>query len=307
MESATREYRMHRARQPGNDTRDDASPGERESIFRLRAGELDLSERTYIAGILNVTPDSFSDGGKFLERDAALRQAERMIDEGADLIDIGGESTRPGAVPVDAPEEAARVVPVVSELSKRSNVIISVDTSKAAVARAALDAGAHIINDVSALRSDPELASVVTEYGAGLILMHMKGTPRTMQKNPEYEDVLGEIGHFLKAAIGTACRSGVHFESIMVDPGIGFGKKLEHNLAILKGLAELKVLRRPIMVGPSRKSFIGNLLDLPVEERVSGTLAAVVASILAGAAVVRVHDVRQGREAAVVADAIVRG
>jgi dihydropteroate synthase len=272
----------------------------------VRGSELHLSGRTHVAGILNVTPDSFSDGGKFFEHNTALRQAERMIEEGADFIDVGGESTRPFAAPVDGPEETARVVPVVSALSTRFDVPISVDTSKASVARAALDAGAHIINDVSALRFDSELAGVVAEYGAGLILMHMKGTPRTMQKNPEYDDVVAEIRCFLDKAVRKACDSGVHFESIMVDPGIGFGKKLEHNLSVLKNLAELKTLRRPIMVGPSRKSFIGNLLDLPVEERVSGTLAAVVVSILSGAAVVRVHDVKQGKEAAVVADAIAR-
>ncbi|UCF78522.1 MAG: dihydropteroate synthase [Candidatus Eiseniibacteriota bacterium] len=276
----------------------------RDHLFRFRGGELDLSGRTHVAGVLNVTPDSFSDGGKFFERDAALAHAERMIEEGADILDVGGESTRPYSQPVDASEEAARVVPVISLLSKRSDVIISVDTSKAAVARAALDAGAHIINDVSALRFDPELAGIAAEYGAGLVLMHMKGTPRTMQESPEYGDVVYEITRFLDDAIQRARKDGVDFESIIIDPGIGFGKKLEHNLTILKRLSEFRALKRPIMVGPSRKSFIGTLLDRPVHERTSGTLAAVVASVMSGAAVVRVHDVRQAKEAVVIADAI---
>ncbi|KPJ61317.1 MAG: dihydropteroate synthase [Latescibacteria bacterium DG_63] len=275
-------------------------------MLHIRGADLDLSERTYIAGILNVTPDSFSDGGKFVERDTALKHAERMVEEGADLIDVGGESTRPYAAPVGATEEKARVIPVISMLSKRSDVIISVDTSKASVARAALDAGAHMINDVSALRFDPDLANVAAEYEAGLVLMHMKGTPRTMQENPEYDDLFAEITSFLNEAVDKACKSGVCFESIMLDPGIGFGKKLEHNLAILKNLTELKALKRPIMVGPSRKSFIGNLLNLPVEERTSGTLAAVAVSIFSGASVVRVHDVKQAKEAAVIVDAIMR-
>jgi dihydropteroate synthase len=279
---------------------------EHDLLFRARGRQFDLSERTYIAGILNVTPDSFSDGGRFFNHDAALRQAERMLEEGADFIDVGGESTRPYAEPIDAAEETARVIPVVSMLSERADVTISIDTSKASVAKAAMDAGAHIINDVTALRSDPELATVAAEHEAGLILMHMKGTPRTMQENPEYDDVISEIRDFLGRAIDKACRSGVDFESIMVDPGIGFGKKLEHNLTILKNLSELGSLRRPVMVGPSRKSFIGNLLDLPVERREAGTLAAVVSSILSGASVVRVHDVRPAKEAAVIVDAIVR-
>lgn len=276
-------------------------------IFRFRGKQFDLSEKTHVAGILNVTPDSFSDGGKFFELDAALGHAERMIEEGADLIDVGGESTRPYSAPVDVSEETGRVVPVISVLSKRFDAAISIDTSKASVARAALDAGAHIINDVSALRSDPELGEVAAEYGAGLVLMHMKGTPRTMQENPEYEDVLSEIRCFLSEAMERARKSGVGFESIMVDPGIGFGKKLEHNLTILKNLSELRTLQRPVMVGPSRKSFIGNLLDLPVGERVYGTLGAVAASILSGAGMVRVHDVKQAKEAAVIVDAIMKG
>jgi dihydropteroate synthase len=277
-----------------------------DATFSFRGGRLDLSKRTYVAGILNVTPDSFSDGGKFLEPEAALRHAEKMIKEGADVIDVGGESTRPRSVPVKESEEIARVVPVISELVKRFDVIVSVDTYKASVAKAALDAGAHIINDVSALRFDPEIADVTSAYGAGLILMHMKGTPVTMQDNPEYNDVMSEITGFLRKAIDNASAAGVHLESIMVDPGIGFGKKLVHNLTILKNLSQLKLLRRPIMVGPSRKSFIGQLLDLPVEERLPGTLAAIVICVLSGASLVRVHDVKEAREAVVIADAVAK-
>ena len=277
-----------------------------DSTFSFRGGRLDLSKKTCIAGILNVTPDSFSDGGKFLEPQAALRHAEKMIKEGADVIDVGGESTRPRSVPVKESEEIARVVPVISELVKRFDAVVSVDTYKASVAKAALDAGAHIINDVSALRFDPELAEVASAYGAGLILMHMKGTPLTMQDNPEYNDVMFEIADFLRKAIDNARTAGVRFESIMVDPGIGFGKKLVHNLTILKSLSQLRLLRRPIMVGPSRKSFIGELLNLPVEERLPGTLAAIVICVLSGASVVRVHDVKEAREAVVIADAVAK-
>jgi dihydropteroate synthase len=276
------------------------------AAFLFRGGRLDLAKRTCIAGILNVTPDSFSDGGKFLEPEAALRHAEKMIKEGADVIDVGGESTRPRSVPVEESEEIARVVPVISELVKRFDVVVSVDTYKASVAKAALDAGAHIINDVSALRFDPELADVTSRYGAGLILMHMKGTPVTMQDNPEYNDVMSEITDFLRKAIDNARTAGVRFESIMVDPGIGFGKKLVHNLTILKNLSRLKSLQRPIMVGPSRKSFIGQLLDLPIEERLPGTLAAIVVCVLSGASLVRAHDVKEAKEAVVIADAVAK-
>jgi dihydropteroate synthase len=276
------------------------------AIFVFRGGQFDLSTRTHIAGILNVTPDSFSDGGRFLEPEAALKQAERMIKEGADVIDVGGESTRPRSVPVKESEEIARVVPVISELVKRFDVVVSIDTYKAAVAKAALDEGAHIINDVSALRFDAELADVASKYGAGLVLMHMKGTPATMQDNPEYDDVMSEITDFLKKAMENARMAGVRLESIMVDPGIGFGKKLVHNLTILKNISQLKSLQRPIMAGPSRKSFIGQLLDLPIEERLPGTLAAIVICVLSGASMVRVHDVKEGREAIAVADAVAK-
>jgi dihydropteroate synthase len=276
------------------------------ATFLFRGGQFDLFERTHIAGILNVTPDSFSDGGRFLEPEAALKHAEKMIKDGADVIDVGGESTRPRSTPVEESDEIARVVPVISGLVKRFDAIVSVDTYKASVAKAALDAGAHIVNDVSALRFDPKLAEVTAAYGAGLILMHMKGTPANMQDDPQYDDVMSEITSFLGKAIENAGTAGVRFGSIMIDPGIGFGKRLAHNLTILKNLSRLKSLQRPIMVGPSRKSFIGQLLDLPVEERLPGTLAAIAVCVLSGASMVRVHDVKEGREAIAIADAVAR-
>jgi len=279
---------------------------ENSDTFLFRGGAFHLTGRTLVAGILNVTPDSFSDGGKFVDRNAALRHAEKMIEEGADFIDIGGESTRPHAVPVSESEEMARVVPVISDLTKRFDVPVSIDTYKSKVAEAALDAGAHIINDVSALRFDQKLAATAARYGAGLILMHMKGTPADMQDSPEYDDVMQEIRDFLDRAIEEARKSGVGFESIVVDPGIGFGKKLEHNLTILKNLSSLRSLGRPIMVGPSRKSFIGQLLNVPVEQRLPGTLAAVAVCVLSGASIIRVHDVREAREVVAIAEAVAR-
>lgn len=276
------------------------------NTFKFRGGYFDLSVRTHISGILNVTPDSFSDGGRFLDPEAALRQAERLMAEGADVVDVGGESTRPHSAPVTESEEIERVVPVVAGIVKRFDAVVSVDTYKASVAKAALDAGAHIINDISALRFDPELAHVVAGFGAGLILMHMKGTPANMQNDPVYDNVMSEIREYLDEAKGHALSAGVDFESIVIDPGIGFGKKLVHNLTILKNLSSLRLIQRPIMVGPSRKSFIGQILDLPVDQRLAGTLAAVVVSVLSGASMVRVHDVKEGREAVAIADAVVR-
>ncbi|MBN1503937.1 MAG: dihydropteroate synthase [Candidatus Eisenbacteria bacterium] len=277
------------------------------NLFRFRGGAFDLSSRTHVVGILNVTPDSFSDGGRFADPDSALRHAEKMAGEGADIIDVGGESTRPFSEPVDESTETRRVVPVISAIARRFDIPVSVDTCKASVAAAAVDAGARIINDISALRFDSRMGEVAARLKTGVILMHMKGTPRNMQENPEYADVMSEIRVFLSAAVKRARSHGIEFERIMLDPGIGFGKKLEHNLTILRNLSDLADLRRPILVGPSRKSFIGLLTNRPVDERLSGTLAAVVGSVLNGASAVRVHDVGQAREAATVADAILRG
>ena len=259
-------------------------------------------------GILNVTPDSFTDGGRHFDPEAAVERARTLVAEGADLIDVGGESTRPGAEPVDAEEEMRRVLPVIERLGDPAAApLVSVDTSKAAVARAALEAGAHVVNDVTALRGDPDMAGVVAERGAGLVLMHMQGTPRTMQRRPTYEDVIGDVAAFFEARRRHARRAGIADEQIVFDPGIGFGKTVGHNLELLRRLGEFARLGRPILVGPSRKSFIGTVLDLPVEERLEGTAAAVAAAVLAGAAIVRVHDVRAMRRVARLAEAIRRG
>ncbi len=264
-------------------------------------------ERTLIMGIVNVTPDSFSDGGRFLDRERAVEHALRLVDEGADIIDIGGESTRPGAQPVPLEEELRRVIPVVEGLRRRSEVMISVDTYKAEVARRALEAGAEMVNDISALRFDPEMARVVAQHDAYVVLMHMQGTPQTMQDNPQYDDVVQDIREFLHERIAAAVAAGIKREKIIIDPGIGFGKLLEHNLEILRRLEELKALGRPILIGPSRKSFIGQLTGLPVDQRLEGTIASVVVGVLHGAAIVRVHDVAPVRRALQIVDAIKRG
>jgi dihydropteroate synthase len=255
-------------------------------------------------GILNVTPDSFSDGGLHADPEAAAERGLALAADGADILDIGGESTRPGADPVPAEEEIRRVVPVVEAVRRRSGVLISVDTTKAEVARRALDAGADIINDVSALRFDPALAGVVAGAGAGLILMHMKGTPRTMQVAPFYEDLLGEVRGFLEHRFREAVAAGIPAERILLDPGLGFGKRLEHNLTLINRLDVFADLGRPLVLGPSRKSFIGKILNAPPQERLEGTIAAAVFGVVRGAHVLRVHDVREVGRALRVAESI---
>ena len=257
-------------------------------------------------GILNVTPDSFSDGGCYLDVQQAVAHAESMIAEGATLIDIGGESSRPGASPVSIDEELARVLPVIRGIVDAVDVLISVDTYKVEVAQQALAAGAHLINDITALRGDPRMASVIAEMEAGLILMHMKGTPRTMQKSPAYDDVVNEVCASLQESIETAEAEGVAAERIIIDPGIGFGKTTEHNIELLKRLREFQSLNKPLLIGTSRKSFIGNVLGLPVTERVEGTAATVCWAIAHGADVVRVHDVKANARAAQMTDALYR-
>ena len=245
-----------------------------------------------VMGILNVTADSFSDGGRFLEASKAVEHAFRMAEEGADIIDVGGESTRPGAEPVPADEQTRRILPVIEGVAQRSDVPISVDTSSAEVARRALDAGACMVNDVTALRGDPALATLVAKRGGGIVLMHMRGTPRDMQKNPVYDDVVADVARFLDERIAFAVSRGIERDRIVVDPGIGFGKTLAHNLELLRRLDEFQALRRPVMVGTSRKSMIGAILGRPTDDRLFGTLATVAASAERGAALVRVHDVR---------------
>ena len=268
---------------------------------------LHLSRRTHVMGILNVTPDSFSDGGRFLRLDDALRRAEEMVAEGADLIDIGGESSRPGSDPVALDEELDRVIPVVETLAGRVSVPLSVDTYKAEVARRALDAGAALVNDISAMRFDPAMKELIAERGVPVILMHMRGTPRDMQISPFYEDVIGEIGAFLRERIAEAVSAGIAQSSIVVDPGIGFGKRVADNLEIVRRLDAFHALGCPILLGPSRKSFIGKVLDVPSEERLEGTAAVVALSVLRGAHLIRVHDVRQMVRVARMVEAIERG
>ena len=274
--------------------------------MNCRGRTLTLGVRTHVMGILNVTPDSFSDGGHYLDVRQAVAHAKSMVAEGATLIDIGGESSRPGASPVSIDEELARVIPVIRAIVDVVDVLISVDTYKAEVARQALAAGAHLINDITALRGDPTMASVAAEMEAGLILMHMKGTPRTMQKAPQYDDVVGEISASLQESIQIAEAAGVTAERIIIDPGIGFGKTAEHNIELLKRLTEFRSLNKPLLIGTSRKSFIGHVLGLPVTERVEGTAATVCWAIAHGADIVRVHDVKANVRAAQMTDALYR-
>ena len=274
--------------------------------MNCRGRTLTLGARTYVMGILNVTPDSFSDGGCYLDVQQAVEHAKSMVAEGATLIDIGGESSRPGASPVSIDEELARVIPVIRAIVDGVDVLISVDTYKAEVARQALAAGAHLINDITALRGDPTMASVAAEMEAGLILMHMKGTPRTMQKSPQYDDVIGEICASLLESIQIAEAGSVAAERIIIDPGIGFGKTTKHNIEILKRLTEFRSLNKPLLIGTSRKAFIGNVLGLPVMERVEGTAATVCWAIAHGADIVRVHDVKANVRAAQMTDALYR-
>ncbi|MBI5124413.1 MAG: dihydropteroate synthase [Candidatus Omnitrophica bacterium] len=264
------------------------------------------SDRTYIMGVLNVTPDSFFDKGKFFDHKSALRHGLKMAAEGADIIDIGGESTRPGAKEVSVSEELDRVIPVIEAVAKKIKKPISIDTRKSKVAIAAVKSGAKIINDVSALKFDPEMAGAAAKYKAVLILMHMKGTPQDMQKNPKYGDCIKEIISDLKRSIGKAKKAGVAEEKIIIDPGIGFGKTKEHNLEILRRLNEFKALRFPVCIGTSRKSFIGKILGMDdPKDRLAGTLATYTVAIMNGANILRVHDVKEAVEAARVTDSIV--
>ncbi len=244
-------------------------------------------------GILNVTPDSFSDGGAYLDHDAAVARAEQMLDEGAAIIDVGPESTRPGSMPVAADEQIRRAVPVIQALhERRPQAVISIDTRSAVVAAAARAAGASIVNDISALRDDPQMSELVRHTGAGVVLMHMRGTPATMQADPHYDDVVAEVGEFLRERASWAESRGIARERIAVDPGIGFGKTIEHNLALLRGLESLVDLGYPVLVGASRKSFIGKLLAAPDSaDRLAGSLACALRAVVAGACVVRAHDV----------------
>ena len=255
-------------------------------------------------GIVNVTPDSFFDGSRQMEPEQAVEHALEMVETGADIIDIGGESTRPGARPVPIEEELRRTETVISELRRQSDVLISIDTRKSRVAERALDLGADLVNDISSLTADPAMAQIIAQANAGVVLMHMKGTPETMQKDPFYSDVIVEMKEFMETAVHQAEASGISPQSIIVDPGIGFGKAAEHNLQILNRLQALSCLEKPLLVGTSRKSFIGRVLDLPPEGRLWGTAATVVAAIINGAHIVRVHDTTEMVQVSRVADAI---
>jgi dihydropteroate synthase len=275
--------------------------------WKLARRSLPYSERTLVMGVLNITPDSFSDGGKFYSTESAVEHALEMIAEGADIIDIGGESTRPGSAFVSEAEELQRVIPVVKRLTIKTSIPISVDTTKSVVARAALAAGAEIINDISALRFDPVIADEVAKAKAGLVLMHSRGTPETMQQLPPVEDIISEVINGLRESIAVAKQYGVAHDSIAIDPGIGFGKTAEQNVELIAKLEQLahEFADFPILIGTSRKSFIGKLLDnAPADERLHGTIASVAASVFRGAHIVRVHEVKPAVEAVRVAEAI---
>ena len=266
--------------------------------------DLDLSQRTHLMGILNITPDSFSDGGNYQEPERALDRAWEMAEDGADIIDIGGESSRPGAQPVSTDDELDRVIPVIRTIAKKITVPISVDTVKAEVAEAALDAGAEIINDISALNFDSKMVEVAGRYRAPVVIMHMPGNPRTMQNNPDYSDLIGQIRQYLSESMVVAEDHGV--EQIIIDPGIGFGKTTEHNLQILRELDKFLDLGRPLLVGASRKSFIGNVLDLPVDDRMEGSLAVAIWAAIKGAHILRVHEVKETRRSLGMIEAIAK-
>ncbi|MDP6685442.1 MAG: dihydropteroate synthase [Candidatus Omnitrophota bacterium] len=268
--------------------------------------DFEFGSRTFIMGILNVTPDSFSGDGVYRDIASALKQAELMISQGADIIDVGGESTRPGSESVPVEEEIKRVVPVIKELTKKFKVPVSIDTQKSEVAHRALDNGASIVNDISGLDHDKKMAGIAGRYKAKVVIMHMKGEPLSMQKNPTYESVVDEIINRLKFLIHQAVERGVDKKDIIIDPGIGFGKTFEHNLEILKNLGQFKKLEQPILIGTSRKSFIGEVLGVEPKDRIFGTAASVAIAIKNGADIIRVHDVKEMREVAKVVDAITR-
>lgn len=266
-------------------------------IFRARHRQFEFPRPAVIMGILNVTPDSFSDGGKYFEPARAIERGLEMVEEGAEIIDVGGESTRPGADPVGAQEELRRVLPVIEGLSAHAGFALSIDTQKAAVAREALAAGAHIVNDIAANREEPELWEAAAAAGAGYVLMHMQGSPATMQQAPVYGDVIAEVSDFFADRLGKCQRAGLHAEQIVLDPGIGFGKTAAHNLRLLAGLDRFRVHNRPLLLGVSRKSFMGRLIEAGVTDRLPASLACTVWGVERGAQFIRTHDVAETRQA----------
>ena len=274
-------------------------------LWHFRTQSFDLTHRGLIMGVLNVTPDSFSDGGRFFDPSAAIARGLVMVEEGADILDIGGESTRPGATPVEAEEELRRILPVIRGLRKQSRIPISIDTMKARVAAAAVEAGADIINDISGLQHDPDMARVAAESEAGLVLMHLRGTPRTMQQEPEYTDVVAEVCGYLRSAGNAAISAGVAVDRLVFDPGIGFGKTMDHNLALLRALPSFQIYGRPVLLGVSRKSFIGRLLgNTDPLSREAPTIALTAWARQHGVRIVRVHAVKENAHALRMMEAI---
>ena len=269
--------------------------------------DLDLTKKTHVMGILNITPDSFSDGGMHFDARTAIDSGLQMVDDGADIIDIGGESTRPGSDPVPLEEELRRTIPVISALSQKVSVPISIDTYKAEVARKALDAGASIVNDISGLRFDPDMPKVIAGRKVPVVMMHIKGRPRDMQQNPVYQALVPEVMDYFRISIRLAKKFGIPDNMMILDPGIGFGKTFDHNLEILNNLEQFTLLEKPLLVGPSRKAFLGKILnDAPASERREGTAAAIAVAVMKGANIVRVHDVKEMAKVAKVVDAIRR-
>ncbi len=275
-------------------------------IIQAKDRTIEIGDRPLVMGVVNVTPDSFFDGGQYATTDAAVAQAFRLVEEGADLLDIGAESTRPGSESIDEREERRRLIPVVTAVAKAVKIPISVDTMKSTVARVALEAGAVIVNDVSALRADPAMVEVVAATGAGVVLMHMQGMPKTMQQAPAYDDVVAEVAEFFRGRLRFCSEQGIRQSQIVLDPGIGFGKLLLHNLTLLGQLETFSTLDRPVLVGVSMKSFIGQVLSRPVDERSWGTAAAVALAVGHGARILRVHDVAAMKEVVAMAAAITR-
>lgn len=275
-------------------------------VFKCGDRAFRLGERTYIMGILNVTPDSFSDGGQFLDPGAAIEHAKAMVGDGADIIDIGGESSRPGSDPVSVEEEKRRVLPVIKRLVNELDVPLSIDTYKSEVAREALDAGAGLVNDISGLRFSPDMAAIVAERKASVVVMHIKGTPKTMQKAPRYKNVVKEVMDQLRAQTAMARKAGVPKDRILVDPGIGFGKTVDHNCELIAEVGQIRRLGYPVLIGTSRKTFIGKILGTEVDDRLEGTLASNIVAVMGGVDFVRVHDVKETKRALTMTDRLAR-
>ena len=276
------------------------------NILKWLGYTFDFDSRTFIMGILNITPDSFFDGGSHFHENDAVKHGLKMVADGADIIDVGGESTRPFSDPLSLEEELRRVIPVIKVLSQETDIPISIDTYKSEVARQAIKAGASMVNDISAMKFDPVMGQLVADAGVPIVLMHMKGTPKSMQTNPTYKDLLGEIIEFFRMSTEQALASGINRDLIIIDPGIGFGKSFDDNLKIIKNLHTFFSLGQPLLVGTSNKAFIGHVLNLSVESRETGTMATVAASVMNGANIVRVHNVKAAKETVTMIDAIMK-